>query len=585
MQINKSLYWLIGLNILILLVLPQLNTLHYDPLPEFWAESTFAWAALSLFLIVSFTLKEITIPRIAIPLALLGIFLVFQQYLVDIDYVGLSYVAGFEMLLCVLLAITINTLVIQLGLEATVSLIALSLIIGALVQSAIGLLQYTGLYRYFGNLIFYDSAHPTTNIFGHFGQRNHYCHYLSWAIFGLCYLFHKSKIKLPLFVLICGWLIFSMTIAASRSVFMYFALATIISGLYYICNRNTESKRLFIIIVATSITLVGVEYLFPLLSKLFSHHAQISSGFQRIAADAGDGGLAGRRLIEWEKAWIVFKEHPLFGYGWNEYAKQSVYLQPLFPNAPLNSGLFTNCHNLILQLLAETGIVGTLVVVLGLAYSLYAIIRYNNAECIIILCMIFTTLAHSMVEYPLWYIYFLGPLIMFLAIDKPIAVINSNIASGVAIVPVSVMVYLMFKGSFTFNILVAYIDTPLDKTYYIQHAKYLENIANNNTLWDYPAMYTLDNYINVNDPNTDAVFSTKTQLDYENHFSYFHPYPDNMIKQAMLNWNLGNKEEARKFVRLALVSFPVYKSSYMNSLKDKKYKELYDIAEAYQYKK
>lgn len=578
------LHWLIFLNILILLVLPQLNTNHYDPLPEYWAEITFAFAGICLFLIVAFAFNEINIPRIVIPLSLFGIFLAVQQYFVKIDYVGLSYVASFEMLLCILLVISISTLIVQLGIETTISMICLSLIVGAILQSAIGLLQYTGLYKIFGNLIFYDSLHPTTNIFGHFGQRNHYCHYLSWAVFGLIYLYSKNKIKLPIFIVITAWLIFSMTIASSRSVFMYFALATFISLVNFLFKRTNETKKLFLIIIITSTVLIGVEYIYPILSKLFVMHNQISSGLQRIAADSGDGGLAGRRIVEWEKAWIVFKENPIFGFGWNEYAKQSVFLQPLSPNAPLNSGLFTNCHNIILQLLAETGIIGTVIAVIGILYSLYAILKRNNTESIIILCMIFTTIAHSMVEYPLWYIYFFGPLIIFLSVDKPIATINSNIMAGVSVIPVSAMVYLMFKGSFLFDVLVNYIDTPTDKKSFTAQANFLKNIVNNNVLWSYPAMYTLDNYINVNDPNTNSVFSTKVQLDYENQFTFFHPYPDNMIKLAMLNWNLGNESEARKFVNLALVSFPVYKSSYLTSLKDKKYITLYNIAKEYKYK-
>ena len=581
---TQKYYWLIILNIIVLLAIPQLSSYHYDPLPEFFAETTFAWAAITLFLIIIFAYKHITIPRITIPLALLAAFLFIQNKFVNIDYVGLSYVAGMELILCIMLAISFSTLIEEFGLESIITTICIALLIGAILQSAIGFLQYTGMYKLFGGIIFYDSLHPTTNIFGHFGQRNHYCHYLSWAIFGLIYLFHKNKIKLPVFLIIIAWLIFSMTIAASRSVFIYFALASIISFIYYLKNRNTESRNLFLLIISASITLVIIESIYPIISNMFSHASHISSGLQRIAYDS-DNGLSNRRFTEWQKAWIVFKANPIFGYGLNEYAKQSISLQTLFPNAPLNSGLFTNCHNLILQLLAETGIIGTLIVVLGLIYSIYAIIKYNNAECVIILCMIFTTLAHSMVEYPLWYIYFLGPWMMFLSIDKPLYKLNTNTASGIAIIPVVAIVYLMWTGTFIMNALVNYIDPPLDKVYYVKQEKYLANLVNNNLIWAYPAMYTLDNYINIDDTNTDSTITKPTQLDYENKFSNFHPYPDNMIKQAQLYWNMGNKEEAKRYVRLALVSYPVYQSSYLTSLKDPKYAGLTEIVKEYKYKK
>ena len=116
---------------------------------------------------------------------------------VNIDYVGLSYVAGMELILCIMLTVSFSTLIEEFGIQTIINTICVALLIGALLQSAIGFLQYSGMYKILGDFIFYDSLHPSTNIFGHFGQRNHYCHYLSWALFGLIYLFHKNIIHGP----------------------------------------------------------------------------------------------------------------------------------------------------------------------------------------------------------------------------------------------------------------------------------------------------------------------------------------------------------------------------------------------------
>ena len=143
----------------------------------------------------------------------------------------------------------------------------------------------------------------------------------------------------------------------------------------------------------------------------------------------------------------------------------------------------------------------------------------------------------------------------------------------------------MFKGSFIFNTLVNYNDPPSEYKYYTRQAKYLQDVVDNNTLWAYPALYSFDNYIIVDDKNSNAYIDLPTQLKYENRFSNFHPYPDNMIKQAMLYWNLGDKDTARNFVNLALVAFPVYKDSYLATLKNKKYNELHQLVNLYQYNK
>ena len=555
-------------------ILPQLNNVHYDPQPQFWAEITAAWAMLGIFIIMLFKFKKAAIPSITIPLCLFACYLVVQPLFVTIDFPGLSYVTALEMLVCIFFAIAINSYKEKYGLAHLVQIFCYILVIGSVLQTLIGFIQYSGNYSHFGDLIFYDSDHPTTNIFGHFGQRNHYAHYLTWGTFALIYLFVQKKIPSNIFYALILWLSFSITIAASRSVLIYFPAAVIICMAYYILKRDYSSKRLLFAIIISNFILFAMEYLYPLIHHLFTSHNNISSGLERIGADSGTG----RRGVEWEKAWLVFKSHPIFGFGWNEYAKESVLLHHLFPKAPPNSGLFTNCHNLILQLMAETGITGTLIVVFGVIIGIYRTIKADSSiNTIILLCMLSTTIIHSMNEYPLWYMYFLAGFIMFLSMDKPIYIINTNILSGISATPLLLIVYIMIKGSFIFDRMVDYYDTPDDQKTFISNATYLQNLVDHNTLWSYFAIYSLDNYINVDTAYTNALFSTAIQLQYTSKFDQFHPYPDTLIKEAILQWNIGNKEKARQLVETAIVAFPVYKKSFQDTLKAKKYQELKEL--------
>lgn len=569
---NKS---FIFIGLIALLVLPELNNVHYDPQPQFWAEMTVAWAIIGLF---SFTLwrnTKIYIPSIALPLCAFALYLILQTFfMTDLDFPGLNYVSSLEMLLCIFLAISINTIRNTYGLRYIVTTICYTLLIGAILQTLIGLIQYTGTTRYFGDMIFYDSSHPTTNIFGHFGQRNHYAHYLSWGTFGLIYLYQQRRLSAKLFYPLMIWLSFSLTISASRSVFIYFALAVIFSALFHIIKRNQDSKRLLCLIAFATIALFAVEYFYPLIHKIFTVHNNFSSGLGRLDSESGTG----RRGVEWDKAWLVFKQYPIFGYGWNGYAKQSVLMHPLFPNAALNSGLFTNCHNLILQLLSETGLIGTGIIILGIAYSIYRLLGKSiSVESVILLCMIGTTLSHSMNEYPLWYMYFLGGLIAFLSMDKPLAVVNINKIRALTILPIAGCAYLMISGSIIFDTLVDYYDIPDDQPTFNQQAKYLQNIVDHNPMWAYFGIYTLDNYINVDSDSTNKLYPLTTQLYYTHKLNTFHPYPDTMVKEAMLDWDLNKRDAAISMVKLDLIAFPVYKPSFKDTLKDPKYKELYQL--------
>lgn len=556
-------------------ILPQLNNVHYDPQPQFWAEITAAWAMLGMFIIALYNLKKVTIPSIVIPLFLFAGYLLIQPFLVTVDFPGLSYVTALEMVVCIFFAIAINSYKEKYSLAYLVQIFCYILLIGSILQTLIGFIQYSGNYSHFGDLIFYDSDHPTTNIFGHFGQRNHYAHYLTWGTFALIYLYVQRKLPANIFYTLIIWLSFSITIAASRSVLIYFPAAVIICLVYYFLKRDYYSKRLLFTIVISTFILFAMEYLYPLVHHLFTSHNNISSGLERISADSGTG----RRGVEWEKAWLVFKSHPIFGFGWNEYAKESVLLHHLFPKAPPNSGLFTNCHNLILQLMAETGVIGTIIVVLGVVIGIYRTIKADSSvNTIILLCMLSTTLIHSMNEYPLWYMYFLAGFIMFFSVDKPIYTINTNILSGISAAPLLLIIYLMIKGSFIFDKMVDYYDTPDDQKTFISNANYLQNLVDHNILWSYFAIYSLDNYINVDTAYTNALFSTAIQLQYTSKFDQFHPYPDTLIKEAMLQWNMGNKEKAKQLVETAVVAFPVYKKSFQDTLKAKKYQELKELS-------
>ncbi len=548
-------------NIFLILILPELNNIHYDPLPQFWTEILFAILCISLFIITALSNKKLYIPRISLALILFGVFIFLQQFIRPLDFVSVSYILIIELFIGLLLAISVNTIVKNYGLPTIFTYICVALLIGGILQSLIGFSQYTGLYAHFGDWVFYDELHPTTNIFGNIGQRNHYCHYLSWSFFALIYLRYNKRIPNYLFLISATWLSFSITLGASRSVFIYFALALIIGGIFLIKQRNKNSLRVFYLITASCILLFAIEYFYPLILHLIGDNA--SSGLSRIASD---GGGAGRREVEWLKAWLTFKHHPFFGIGWAEYAKQSVILQNLFPNAPLNDGLFTNCHNLILQLLAETGIIGTLIVVIGVIYPLHYIIKNNlNTETILLLCMIATTIAHSMLEYPLWYMYFLGGFIMFLSVDKPLSSVATKKITLILAIPVIYIVYLIISNCIIVNKLADYDDAPENNlAQFAMQAKYLENIANQNGLLAYPALYTLDNYINIDDNQTNQIFTISQQLHYTNKLANFHPYADTLIKQAKLYWKIGNHKKAKQIAYEAIIAYPVYKAIFLD---------------------
>ena len=81
--------------------------------------------------------------------------------------------------------------------------------------------------------------------------------------------------------------------------------------------------------------------------------------------------------------------------------------------------LFTHCHNLILQILAEMGLTGALLSAGTMLAGVWRLIaRPSNPANLFLLTAASVTMCHSMLEYPLWYIYFLAPFALMLSLSS-----------------------------------------------------------------------------------------------------------------------------------------------------------------------
>ena len=122
------------------------------------------------------------------------------------------------------------------------------------------------------------------------------------------------------------------------------------------------------------------------------------------------------RAIIWRNAWQVFQMHPISGWGWGQIGwglEQTTLAGRLHP-LPLDN--IDNAHDLILQLLAETGVAGTLPVLAAALVWLWQVVqpwRAGLAGAARRIALLPGLMAasfiglHSLVEYPLWYVYFL----------------------------------------------------------------------------------------------------------------------------------------------------------------------------------
>jgi O-antigen ligase len=139
-----------------------------------------------------------------------------------------------------------------------------------------------------------------------------------------------------------------------------------------------------------------------------THHA--FAGESRLSVGGGD--ISSSRFAIWSNTLSMIREEPLSGVGAGEF--NLAWTLGDFPNRPI--AFFDHTHNLPLQLFVELGIpLGSLVVAL-LLVALFAARRSawsspggegtakRTAFMIVLMIGI-----HSLLEYPLWYAYFLLP--------------------------------------------------------------------------------------------------------------------------------------------------------------------------------
>jgi len=114
----------------------------------------------------------------------------------------------------------------------------------------------------------------------------------------------------------------------------------------------------------------------------------------------------------WANTLSLTAQHPWFGVGWGEF--NFAWTLTPFPGRP--GAFFDHTHNLPLQLLVELGIpLGSLVLAL-LAWALWkafvACCEASAPGAVTVrtaFVMVLMMVVHSMLEYPLWYAYFLLP--------------------------------------------------------------------------------------------------------------------------------------------------------------------------------
>jgi len=391
-------------------VLPFLQYHHARPIPAFYTEYIaffLGMVALTLFLAGRYW-RNIALPWIVF--APLGLFIVMllQMNLGMSAYYEMQIIALFYLLWAMLLIILGAVLQKEFGLTVISVVLAWFFLVGGEISATVGILQHFNIHSFLDDFI---AAKNFAAVYGNVGQTNHFAAYISLTLASLIFLFAAARLPIWVAILLALPLLFVLSLSGSRSSGVYLFAVLVLSLLLYwrgtVCTEGNVAKRR--LVIASFLLIIGFVLMQWLAqTSLFVVPTGTITGVERIFDQASGSSI---RFYLWKEAWHMFLQAPILGIGIGQFALHHFYLATVFQN-PEIFGIYNNAHNIILHLLAETGLAGTLPVVGGIVFWLLGLysVRRQSLDLALwwLLALIGIIGLHSLHEFPLWYGHFLG---------------------------------------------------------------------------------------------------------------------------------------------------------------------------------
>ena len=280
---------------------------------------------------------------------------------------------------------------------------------GGELSAAVGILQHFNIHSFLDDFI---AAKNFAAVYGNVGQTNHFATHISLALASLVLLFAAARLPIWVVIPLALPLLLVLSLSGSRSSGIYLFAVLAFSLLLYwrgtACTEGYVAKRR--LVVTSFLLIIGFVLMQWLLIKasIFVVPSGSITVVDRIF-DQASGTSA--RIYLWQEAWHMFLQAPILGIGIGQFALHHFHLSTVF-QTPEITGICNNAHNLILHLLAETGLAGTLPVVGGIVLWLLGLYSVRRQSLDLSLWWLLTMVGiigiHSLHEYPLWYGHFLG---------------------------------------------------------------------------------------------------------------------------------------------------------------------------------
>ena len=383
-------------------VLPFLYYHHAYPLTTFyqeWLTALLGICALPLLLTTRYWHAPQVPGIVLLPIGLMLVLLVqfMTGRILHFDHVLLL---SLYLLFAALLMMLGQHLREEIGLPRVAVVLAICLLIGAELNTLAGILQH---YRWDIFLNSFVTVKTANAVYGNIAQPNHFADYVAMGLLSLGLLHQRFGMRMWLTTSLAAPMLFVMVLSGSRSSWIYLLSTLALAWWWY--RRTPNLRPLFHYALALFVGF-ALMHLLVQLPWLQGSTGSVTTT-ERLFGEARSGGI---RLHLWKESLLIFAEFPLLGAGFGQFAYQHLLLADELRN-PGVVGLYNNAHNIIMQLAAEAGLAGLLVLFSTMGIWLWrslARLEGFSLEQWWAMAILAVIGVHSLLEYPLWYLHFIG---------------------------------------------------------------------------------------------------------------------------------------------------------------------------------